>query len=208
MLNIVSGQLDKSFHILLSSDPDSIEIVRHDENKVDKLDIKIDKLCQQIFALGQPVASDLRFIMASLKISNDIERIGDIAFDITKRAETFSNFPNIPDQYKLPEFMKQTQKLFNQVIESYTNSNSELAVEIISKCRKMEEDCMAIFDEIVSEMTKKSDIIVIATDFILITRDFERIIRHIENIAESIIFIVDSKIIKHPGLKSKKSGSS
>ena len=203
MLNLVNGQLDKSFHLLLSSETDTIELIRHDENKVDKLDIKIDKLCQQIFALGQPVAKDLRFIMASLKISNDIERIGDIAFDITKRAETFSQLPDILEKYQIPEFLKKTRKLFNQTIESYTNSNSELALEIISECRNREEDCKVIFDKIVSEMTKKSDIIVIATDFILITRDFERILRHIENIAESIIFIVDSKIIKHHGVKSK-----
>ncbi len=204
MLNLVNGQLDKSFHLLLSSDTENIEIIKHDENKVDKLDIKIDKLCQQIFALGQPVASDLRFIMASLKISNDIERIGDIAFDITRRAESFTQFSEILEKYKIPEFLKKTQKLFNQIIESYTNSNSELALEIISECRNREEDCKIIFDRIVSEMTRKSDIIVIATDFILITRDFERILRHTENIAESIIFIVDSKIIKHPGLKSNK----
>ena len=203
MLNLVNGQLDKSFHLLLSSETDTIELIRHDENKVDKLDIKIDKLCQQIFALGQPVAKDLRFIMASLKISNDIERIGDIAFDITERAETFSQLPDILEKYQIPEFLKKTRKLFNQIIESYTNSNSELALEIISECRNREEDCKEIFNKIVSEMTKKSDIIVIATDFILITRDFERILRHIENIAESIIFIVDSKIIKHHGVKSK-----
>ena len=203
MLNLVNGQLDKSFRLLLDSDSDNIGLIKHDENKVDKLDIKIDKLCQQIFALGQPVAKDLRFIMASLKISNDIERIGDIAFDITKRSEAISQMPDIIDKYMIPEFLKKIRKLFNQVIESYTNSNSELAVDIISECRNSEEDCKIIFDKIVSEMTKKSDIIVVATDFILITRDFERILRHIENIAESIIFIVDSKIIKHPGAQAK-----
>ena len=70
MLNLASGQIDKSFQVLLSGDTEMISQIKHDENKVDKLDIKIDKLCQRIFALAQPVAGDLRFIMASLRIGN------------------------------------------------------------------------------------------------------------------------------------------
>ena len=66
---------------------------QQNENRIDKLDIKIDKLCQRIFALAQPVATDLRFIMSSLRIGNEIERIGDIAFDVMSRSRKCAYFP-------------------------------------------------------------------------------------------------------------------
>jgi phosphate transport system protein len=202
MLNLVAGQLDNSFRVLLKGDTDYIEIIRKDENRIDKLDIKIDKLCQRIFALAQPVAGDLRFIMASLRIGNEMERISDMTYEITQRSESVSQYPDILKKYEIPSLLDNTRKLFNQLVESFNNGNTALALQIIKECKEREEDCKTIFSEIVSAMTKKSDVIFIATDLILITRNVERIIGHIANIAESVIFIVDAKIVRHPGLKS------
>jgi phosphate transport system protein len=204
MLNLVSGQLEKSFLVLLNGDLEMMAAIRKDENKVDKLDIKIDKLCQRIFALAQPVAGDLRFIMASLRIGNEMERISDMAYEITKRSETVSQYPEILSQYNLPGLLDQIRRLFIQLDESFNNGNSSLAYDIIARCKIREEDCKTIFNEIVTQMTKKSNVIVIATDLILIIHNLERIIGHIENIAESVIFIVDAKIVRHPRLSADK----
>jgi len=206
MLNLVDGQLDKSFKVLLKGDTDYVEIIKQDENKIDKLDIKIDKLCQRIFALTQPVAGDLRFIMASLRIGTEMERISDMTYEITHRSESVSQYTKTLKKYEIPSLLDHIRKSFSQIIESFTNGNSALAFQIIEDCKDREEDCKTIFNEIVSDMTKKSDVIIIATDLILIIRNLERIIGHIENIAESIIFIIDAKIVKHPGLKHKDSG--
>jgi phosphate transport system protein len=206
MLNLVDGQLDKSFKVLLKGDTDYVEIIKQDENKIDKLDIKIDKLCQRIFALTQPVAGDLRFIMASLRIGTEMERISDMTYEITHRSESVSQYTKTLKKYEIPSLLEHIRKSFSQIIESFTNGNSALAFQIIEDCKDREEDCKTIFNEIVSDMTKKSDVIIIATDLILIIRNLERIIGHIENIAESIIFIIDAKIVKHPGLKHKDSG--
>jgi len=202
MLILVDDQLDHSFKVLLNSDDETLKTIKHNENKVDKLDIKIDKLCQAIFALEQPVAHDLRFIMGSLKASNEIERIGDIAYDIAKRAETVSKFSESLNEYKLPYFMDQLRKLFAQTTEAFINLNKTLAAEIIEDCKNGKKQYKQIFNDIVAGMNEKSDLIAIATDLILITHDFERIMGHIENIAEAIIFIVEAKIIKHKELKS------
>jgi len=204
MLTLTTGQIDKSFQVLLSGDMEMIAQIKQDENKVDKLDIKIDKLCQRIFALAQPVAGDLRFIMASLRIGNEMERISDMAYEITKRSETVSQYQEILIQYELPGLLDQIHKLFVQLNESFNNGNTLLAYEIIARCKTREEDCKTIFNEIVGQMTKKSNVIVIATDLILIVRNLERIIGHIENIAEAVIFIVDAKIVRHPRLSAEK----
>ena len=203
MMKIVNGQIEKSFQVLFKKEFETIEVIKHDENKIDKLDIKIDKLCQRIFALSQPVATDLRFIMASLKIGNELERIGDIAYDISKHAEAVNQYPNLLKRFDIHGLSEQIQKLYVQLIECYVNGNSSLALEVIAKCKKSEEVCKNVFDDIVSAMIKKSEVIVVATDLILITRDIERSFGHIQNIAETIIFIVEGKIIKHSGSKSE-----
>jgi len=200
MFSLVESQLDKSFRVLLKGDKDFVEIIRQDKNKIDKLDIKIDKLCQRIFALTQPVASDLRFIMASLRIGNEMERISDMTYEITSRSETVSQYHKILKVYDIPDLLESIKKSFSQIIESFNNGNSELAFQIIKDCETLNNKCKKIFKEIVSDMTKKSDVIVIATDLILIIRNLERIIGHIENIAESVIFIIDAKIVRHPKL--------
>jgi phosphate transport system protein len=205
MLNLVAGQLDKSFQVLLNGDTEMIAAIQHDENKVDKLDIKIDKLCQRIFALAQPVAGDLRFIMASLRIGNEMERISDMAYEITKRSESVSLFPEIIKQYQIPELLEQIRKLYVQLNESFNNGNSILAYDIITHCKEREVECKLAFREIVAQMTQKGDVIAIATDLILIVRNLERIIGHIENIAESIIFIADAKIIRHSKISAETS---
>lgn len=205
MLTLVDGQLEKSFKVLLKGDTDYVEIIRQDEDKIDKLDIKIDKLCQRIFALAQPVAGDLRFIMASLRIGLEMERISDMTFEITYRSETVNQYHKILKKYEIPGLLEDIKKSFSQIVESFNNGNSALASQIIENCKGMDETCKEIFNEIVSDMTKKSDVIIIATDLILIMRNLERIIGHIENIAESIIFIIDAKIVRHPGLRSKDS---
>ena len=197
MMNLVDSQVEKSFQLLFNKDKEVIETIKHDENKLDKLDIKIDKLCQRIFALAQPVATDLRFIMASLKIGTELERIGDIAYDISKRSEGVNQHPEILKRFEIQKLSKRIEKSFEQLIECYVNGNTELAKEIIAECKKTDAACKKKFDEIVGAMTKKSEVIVIATDLILIMRDIERLSSHIENIAEIVFFIVDAKILKH-----------
>jgi phosphate transport system protein len=128
-----------------------------------------------------------------------------MTYEITRRSESVSQYHKILKKYEIPDLLDRIKKSFNQIIESFNNGNSALAVQIIDDCKEMDENCKKIFNEIVSDMTKKSDVITIATDLILIMRNLERIIGHIENIAESIIFIIDAKIIRHPGLRLKDS---
>jgi phosphate transport system protein len=203
MFNLAGNQLNKSFLILMNNPVDSLEEIKDDENKIDKIDIKIDIMCQRLFALTQPIARDLRFIMGSLGISNEVERIGDMAYDLSKQSDHEAQFVDYLKQYNIPHFLDQIKILFNQVLESYTNGNSQLAAEIINESKILRSN-KDILNDIVIEMTQKPEIITIATDLIQIINKLDRIVGHIENIAESIVFIVDGKIIKHPNLESKK----
>ena len=100
MFVLVSVQLENSSQSVSNSDFETTDLALKNENRIDKLDIKIDKLCQRIFALAQPVATDLRFIMSSLRIANEIEQIGDIAFDVIGRSETVRPFQETLSEYQ------------------------------------------------------------------------------------------------------------
>jgi phosphate transport system protein len=197
MFELVDSQLEKASGSLLKGDLEVNEKILQNENHIDKLDTKIDKLCQRIFALAQPVATDLRFIMSSLRIGNEIERIGDIALDIIERSESVNQYHTIMSKFDVPDLLSHTIRINKSITEAYTNNNHELAAEMITRSKQAEELCKAMFNDIVALMTEKSDVIVIATDLILIVRDLERIINHLENIAESIIFIAEGKRVKH-----------
>jgi phosphate transport system protein len=197
MFILVGEQLDKSAQSVSNPDFETTDAALQNENRIDKLDIKIDKLCQRIFALAQPVATDLRFIMSSLRIANEIERIGDIVFDIIKRSETVRPFPEILSAYQVTSILQDVIGLRRQVAEAYTNNNHELAKEIISDCKRTEESCKMVFNDVITKMTVESPLIIIATDLILIIRDLERITNHLQDIADSIVFIVEGKRLRH-----------
>jgi len=197
MFLLVNTQLEKSFQSVFSPEFESTEIITQTGNQMDKLDTKSDELCHRIFALAQPVATDLRFIMSSLRIGNEIERIGDIALDIINRSESVRPYQETIEPYQVRELFREVIHLTSRLAEAYANNNHDLAAEIMVACNKSTETCKTIFQEIISQMTVKSDVIVIATDLILIIRDLERINNHLENIAESIVFIVEGKRVKH-----------
>jgi phosphate transport system protein len=199
MFVLVQVQLENSAESISNSEFETDESALKNENRIDKLDLKIDKLCQRIFALAQPVATDLRFIMSSLRIANEIERIGDIAFDVIRRSETVRPFPETLTEYQIQALFRETMVMSRQAAEAYTNNNNELAKEIMTGCRRTEETCKVIFNEVIAKMTEKSQVIIIATDLILIIRDLERISNHLENIADSIVFIVEGKRTRHSG---------
>ena len=199
MFLLVDTQLEKSYQSVFSPEFEVTETTTQNENRIDKLDIKIDKLCQRIFALAQPVATDLRFIMSSLRIGNEIERIGDIVLDVINRSESVRPYQETLEPYKVNELFREVIQLTKRLAEAYANNNNDLAKEIATDCKKSGESCKSVFHEIISQMADKSDVIVIATDLILIIRDLERITNHLENIAESVVFIVEGKRLKHMG---------
>jgi phosphate transport system protein len=197
MFDLVSIQLENSSQSVSNTDFETSDLALKNENRIDKLDIKIDKLCQRIFALAQPVATDLRFIMSSLRIANEIERMGDIALDVMSRSDTVRTFQETLQEYDISAIFAEVIHLSKQSAEAYTNNNSELAKETFHQCMKIEESCKIVFNDVIAKMTEKSQVILIATDLILIVRDLERITNHLQNIADSIVFIAEGKRIRH-----------
>jgi phosphate transport system protein len=191
-------QLEQSLVSLLDKDAVTVmEASLRNENRIDKLDIKIDKLCQRIFALTQPVASDLRFIMASLRIGNEIERIADIALDMVSRMEILHGNEEVLARFQIHALISHIIQLNNQAAEAYAANHNLQARMVITESRYTEDTCKQLFRDILFHIQDIQDLMVVSADLILLVRDVERICNHLENIGDSIVFIVEARRLRH-----------
>lgn len=197
MGSLVEKQVSDAISALLNGDTKLATNIIEADNQVDLIDVKIDKLCQRIFALAQPVASDLRFIMSSLKINTDVERVGDLAVSIAKKVEGVSDNTTFLKELKIDEVATEAQKIFGEAVDSFIFKDINQAYAIIEKAKLITDKTDQISNEIVNAMIQKSEVIVVATNLILILRHLKRLADHSTNIAESIVFMIEGKIIKH-----------
>ena len=197
MGSLVEEQLDIAIKALFESNLDYARLVIERDEKVDKYDVKIDKLCQNIFALTQPVAVDLRVILSALKTNNDLERIGDIAVNIAERTEPLKDHITILKETGLDVMAEKVKFVVSKTLDSIVNSDHEMAMSVIKADNVIDNLERDIFYKLIERMEKDSSAIKPCAHCITLLRHFERIADHATNIAEEVVFLVDSKIIKH-----------
>jgi phosphate transport system protein len=200
MGNLVARQVHDSLMALLNGDTELAQQIIDNDHLVDKLDVKIDKLCQRIFALNQPVATDLRLIMSALKMNNDLERMGDHAVSIAGKVESVGEYKEVLAELKIDEVVRMVDSIVNDVITILNSRNTAFVKDIFDLAHLIEEKVQAVSARIIDEMMHKSEVIIVATQLILILTTIERLAAYSTNIAESIIFIVDGKLVKHKKL--------
>jgi phosphate transport system protein len=197
MVSQVNQQLvDMTIALKTSDLPLARKVINNDEF-INNLDVKIDKLCQKIFALQQPVASDLRYIIAALKINNDLERIGDHAVNIAKRIEPLQDYTSLIEDLNINLIGDKTLALFADVIELVKTHDLTFAVKIFNKAEIIKDECEDIASKILGEMMHQSEVVVVAANILIIINLFERISSYSTNVAESITFVVEGEIVKH-----------
>lgn len=167
------------------------------DKEIDTLDVKIDKLCQKIFALQQPVARDLRYILSALKINNDLERVGDHAVNISKRIAPLEDYRQLVSDLGVDNLAKETSLLFADVLSLVESHDLKYCKAIYHQSTDLKADCEAIAEKVLNEMMHKSEVVVVASNILIIVNLIERIAGYSNNIAESIIFVVEGEIVKH-----------
>ncbi len=189
-------QVTESVKALLSEPIEGKE-VKKTEDKIDKLDVKIDEICQSIFALQQPVASDLRFIMASMQISNEIERIGDLAISVIKRAKSIKDKHDLIAKFDIADITKEVELITAKTNECFLTRNENTIGEVFLLNNTIQKKSDDAIHGIIAEMKLHSKTVVSGTNLIIVLKHLERISEHCTNIAENIHFMVNAKIIKH-----------
>ncbi|MFV7234093.1 phosphate signaling complex protein PhoU [Flavobacterium sp. ZB4R12] len=198
-------QVSGSVNALLSEPVAEGKEVKKTENKIDKLDVKIDEICQSIFALQQPVASDLRFIMSAMQISNEIERIGDLAISIIKKAKNIKDKHDLIVKFNITDIARQVEVITIKTNECFLTRNENSIGEIFILNNTIKNESDDAIHNIINEMKSNSKTVVSGTNLVIVLKHLERISEHCTNIAEYVYFMINAKIIKHEKFGDKKS---
>ena len=197
MGSLVDEQIDLATMALLESNVERARLVIDRDRKVDEFDNLIDSQCERIFALTQPVATDLRLIMAALKINHELERMGDIAVNIAERAISLQYHLELLRKSRVIEMSSIAREMVKHAIDSFVNNDPALAREILPKDDLVDNLNKDIFHFLVAEMKTNPEIIEPAAHIIVLSRHLERLADHATNISEDVVYLVDAKIVKH-----------
>jgi phosphate transport system protein len=186
----------------LLSDPNTKEKkVKKTENKIDKLDVKIDEICQNVFALQQPVASDLRFIMSAMQISSEIERIGDLAISVIKNSKNVKEKYDLVVKFNVESITKDVITITEKTNECFELQSEKIIGEIFAINKNIRVNGEKIIEKIIAEMKLNPKSVGSGTNLILALKHLERIGEHCTNIAESVYFVINAITIKHEKTK-------
>lgn len=202
---LAENQVREAVKALLSEPVGEGKEVKKNEEKIDKLDVKIDEICQSIFALQQPVASDLRFIMSAMQISNEIERIGDLAVSVIKRAKNIKEKHDLIAKFDITELARMVEVITTKTNECFLTRDEITIGEIFILNSTLQNKSDDAIQNIIAEMKLHSKAVVSGTNLVIVLKHLERISEHCTNIAEYVHFMINAKIIKHEKFDSKKS---
>ena len=199
MALLVTQQLHKSIHSLLDADDDLANEVVYNEKRVNAYELRIDQDCEQIFTLLNPMAQDMRFVISTLKINTDIERIGDYAEGIAKLVLLGNKSFNkkLIEDIGLTQMADGVIEMMELVIKAYREDDTKIARSVFSKDNVL--DAINQQASIIGEkyIRQETDQIQQTLLMISIIRKHERVGDHITNIAEEVIFSKEATVLKH-----------
>jgi phosphate transport system protein len=197
MAGLAEQQIANAVESLVDRDSDQARTVILRDRDVNQLDILIDEDCLKILALHQPAAGDLRFITTALKITTDLERIADMAVNISERALELNEEPTLKPYIDIPRIAEVAQRMVRTSLDAFVQRDPDLAREVIEEDDVVDAITHQVFRELLSFMAEDPRTIPRATRILFISKYLERIADHATNIAEMVVFMVEGKMIRH-----------
>jgi phosphate transport system protein len=182
---------------LVERDQALIERAISGDEPVNAMHIEVDSRCFTLLALFQPMAADLRAIVAAVKINTDLERVGDLAVNIAEAAERCIRLPPVKKLIDIPRMAGIAQSMLRDALDAFVRRDTALAQRVLDEDDKLDALKTQIFRELLTYMLQDPSTIEAALDLILISRHLERIGDHATNIAEDVIFIVSARDVRH-----------
>jgi phosphate transport system protein len=197
MGGLVEDQIRRVMIALLERDGALAQEVIERDRQVNAYDVEIDEKCVELLALYQPTAGDLRFITTAMKIVTDLERIGDQAVNIAQRALELNQEPQLKPYIDLPRMAEKAQRMMKESLDAYVGRDTGLARRVCAEDSDVDALKEQIFRELLTFMMEDARTIPRAIRLILISRFLERVADHATNIAEMVIYMVESKMVRH-----------
>jgi phosphate transport system protein len=172
------------------------------DHEIDEAEMEIEEECLKILALHQPVAVDLRFLSAVIKINNDLERIGDEAVNIAERVQIISKREKLGIPFDFSAMAEKTEEMLRTSLDAVVNLDLDLAVKVIVSDDEVDAFEKEAYDVIKKAIETHPDRVGHLINLFLISRHLERIADHAQNIAEEVIYMIEGEIVRHGRLYS------
>ncbi len=197
----MSGEAEAAVQVaieaLLERDADKARQVIAGDSVIDAMEVEIEEKCLNLLALQQPMAKDLRLLVSAIKISNDLERVGDHAVNIAQSAERIMQSRPITPEPEIVEMARVAREMLSDVLEAFVRGDSASAREVCLRDDKVDALNRSVFRILLTHMMEDPHSIGAAMGLLLVSRNLERIGDLATNIGEDVVFLVEGKSIKH-----------
>jgi phosphate transport system protein len=198
MAALAEEMIDRAITELVERDEKPTQEVMRSEEQVNLLQIEIDEEVVRLLATRQPVAGDLRFILAAAKINSDLERIGDLAVNITENVHTLVQQPPLKPLIDIPRMADLSRQMVRESLDAFVKGDVLLAQKVILTDDQVDGLKDQVLRELLTYMMADPHAIERALALILIARHLERIADHATNIAEDVIYLIQGRDVRHP----------
>ncbi len=197
MSGLVESSIYRSVQALVDRDGGQVRLVMENEERINRMQIEIDDLSTGLLLLQQPMAADLRFITAAIKINNDLERMGDHAVNIAERVTSLTREPSVKPLIDIPRMANLVESLLRNSLDAFVKRDADLARSVLTSDDAVDHMRDSIYNELVSYMESEPTTIRACIDLMFVARNLERIADHATNIAEDVVFLVEGADVRH-----------
>ena len=197
MGGLVENRIHRAVDSLIHRNDAEAQKVIESDVEINDLQIEVDERCLKLLATQTPVAGDLRFIAAAMKINSDLERMGDQAVNIAENTMKCLDKPPLKPFIDLPRMAALAQEMTRDALDAFVRRDAELARDVLRRDDEVDDLKDQVFRELLTYMMADPGTIERALSLILISRNLERVADHATNIAEDVIFLVEAKDVRH-----------
>lgn len=196
----VERAIADALRALVGRDTELAQRIIQQDEEVDQLELEVDQICTDLLALRQPIARDLRFIITALKIAPELERIGDLAGNISERAIELSNEPLLKPFIDIPRMATLTGAMVRDSLDAFVRRDAHAAREIIARDDEVDILMEQLFRELLSYMIEDPHTIGRALRLMMVAKYLERIGDGATNICEMVVYLAEGRVIRHGGI--------
>jgi phosphate transport system protein len=193
----VEFAIRQSVHALVDRDEAAAQDVLRSEARINQMEIEIDDFAVRLLARHQPMAKDLRFLTAAIKINNDLERMGDLAVNIVERALSLIRQPPVKPLIDIPQMSKLVDSMVRNCLDAFVKRDGQMARGVLLSDDAVDDLRDVIYEELVGFMKRDPSTISRSLDLIFVARNLERIADHATNIAEDVLFLAQGIDVRH-----------
>ena len=197
MGRLVESSIHNSVYSLVERNEQMAKEVMWTEALINQQEMEIDDLATRLLALFQPMARDLRFLTSAIKINTDLERMGDLAVNITERSLALMKEPAIRPLIDIPKIAELAQGMVHNALDAFAERDADLARKVLRSDDEVDHLRDAVYNELLEFMQEESNTIHRSVDLMFIAQNLERIADHATNIAEDVLFMVKGIDVRH-----------